>query len=177
MAVDFQTVLASPDLTYAEGIRFFRGKGMLNNSLRRLADDFDRKGINYAAVDAVALNRHGYKRFTEDIDIRLTPEGLDRFRETLLGLGYHPSFDGPRKKFKITENNIPLDIVMAGEFPGDGLPKPVVFPDPADHVVVIDGVKTITLEKLIELKLASGMTSVSVKRPGRCAGNDKDKEA
>jgi len=132
---------------------------MLNNSLRRLADDFDRKGINYAAVDAVALNRHGYKRFTEYIDILLTPAGLDRFCETLVGLGYRPSFDGPRKKFKITENNIPLDIVTAGEFPGDGLPKPVVFPDPADHVVVIDGVKTITLEKLIELKLASGMTA------------------
>ena len=30
---------------------------------------------------------------------------------------------------------------------------------PADHVVVIDGVKTITIEKLIELKLASGMTA------------------
>ena len=39
------------------------------------------------------------------------------------------------------------------------MPKPVVFPEPADFIVVIDGVKTLTLEKLIELKLASGMTA------------------
>lgn len=33
------------------------------------------------------------------------------------------------------------------------------FPDPSESFVVIDGVKTISLEKLIELKLASGMTA------------------
>ena len=43
--------------------------------------------------------------------------------------------------------------------PGDGQPKPVAFPDPADTSIEIDGVKFPTLEKLIELKLASGMTA------------------
>ncbi len=132
---------------------------MLNEALRRIAADLERNGIDYATVGAVALNRHGYKRFTEDIDLLLTREGLERFRETLVGLGYRPSFEGARKKFKTTEDNIRVDIVTSGEYPGDGLPKPVVFPNPADHVVVIDGVKTITLEKLIELKLASGLTA------------------
>lgn len=132
---------------------------MLNKALRKIAADLDRNGIDYATVGAVALNRHGYKRFTEDIDLLVTREGLDRFCETLVGLGYRPSFAGARKQFKITEHNIALDMVTSGEFPGDGLPKPVVFPDPTDHFVVIDGVKTITLEKLIELKLASGMTA------------------
>ena len=37
--------------------------------------------------------------------------------------------------------------------------KPVEFPDPAEFVVVIDSIKTISLEKLIELKLTSGMTA------------------
>jgi hypothetical protein len=158
MAVDFQTVLASPDAAYDEGLKFFRGKGMLNQALRKIAADFDREEIDYAAIGAIALNRHGYRRFTEDIDLLLTREGLERFRERLVGRGYRPAFEGARKKYRTSEN-IPIEIITTGEFPGDGLPKPVAFPDPADVGVVLDGVKTIQLEKLIELKLASGSTA------------------
>ena len=50
-------------------------------------------------------------------------------------------------------------MITAGEYPGDGQPKPVSFPGPAENPVEIDGVKFPTLEKLIELKLASGMTA------------------
>ena len=52
-----------------------------------------------------------------------------------------------------------MDVIAAGEYPGDGLPKPVSFPNPADASIHIDGVNFATLEKLIELKLASGMTA------------------
>ena len=159
MAVDFQNLLLSPDVTYAEGIKFFRGKGMLNKALKRIAADLDRQGIDYAVIGAIALNRHGYKRFTEDIDLLLTSEGLEKFREKLVGLGYRPAFEGAKKKFRTTDENIPVDIIASGEYPGDGLPKPVEFPNPSDFVVIIDGVKTISLEKLIELKLASGLSA------------------
>lgn len=132
---------------------------MLNKALKKIAADLDREGIDYVAVGAVALNRHGYKRFTEDIDLLLTTEGLDRFHAKLVGLGYRPSFEGSRKRLKTTDGNVPVDIIIAGEFPGDGKPKPVTFPEPAEFAVVIDGVKTISLDKLIELKLASGMSA------------------
>lgn len=159
MAVDFLTLISSPSEAYAEGLRFFRGVGMINDALKRLTDDLDRNGIEYAVIGAVALNQHGYRRFTEDIDLLLTRTGLETFREKLVGLGYRPAFEGARKKFRTTEENIPLEIITSGEFPGDGLPKPVVFPDPSESVVEIDGIKTISLEKLIELKLTSGMTA------------------
>lgn len=158
MAADFQTVLSSPDATYSEGLLFFQGKGMLNSALQKIAADLERVGIDYVAIEAIALNRHGYRRFTEDIDLLLTREGLEKFREKLIGRGYRPAFEGARKKYRTSEN-IPLEIITTGEFPGDGKPKSVVFPDPADVVVIIDEVKTINLEKLIELKLASGMTA------------------
>ena len=159
MAINFQTVLLSPDVAYAEGIRFFKGKGMLNKALKRIAADLDRHTIDYVAIGAIALNRHGYKRFTEDIDLLLTREGLKKFREKLVGLGYRPAFEGATKKFRTTDENIPVEIIASGEYPGDGLPKPVEFPNPSDFAVVIDGVNTISLEKLIELKLASGLTA------------------
>ena len=159
MAVDFQTVLSSPTLAYAEGLRFFRGEGMLNDALKRIVADLDRNGIDYAVIGPVALNQHGYRRFTEDIDLLLTKTGLEKFRERLVGLGYRPAFETATKKFRTTEDNIPVEIITSGEFPGDGLPKPVKFPEPLEWSVVIYGVNTISLEKLIELKLTSGMTA------------------
>lgn len=159
MAVDFQTIIASPSAAYLEGLNFFRGKGMLNNALKRLTADLQRSGIDYVVIGAIALNQHGYRRFTEDIDLLLTKEGLEKFREKLVGFNYQPAFEGAQKKFRTTEENIPVEIITAGEFPGDGLPKPVRFPAPDESFIEIEGIKTISLEKLIELKLTSGISA------------------
>jgi hypothetical protein len=159
MHVDFQRLISSPNAAYAEGLRFFNGVGMLNDALGKLARDLERCGIDYAVIGAVALNQHGFQRFTSDIDVLLNADGLERFRDRLVGLGYRPAFEGARKKFRTTETNVPVEFIVTGEFPGDGRPKPVVFPEPSDFFVIIDGVKTITLEKLVELKLSSGMTA------------------
>jgi hypothetical protein len=156
---DFQATISSPTGAYAEGLKFFRGTGMLNDALTKLANDLDRNGIEYAVIGAIALNQHGYRRFTEDIDIVLSREGLEAFREKLVGLGYRPAFHGARKKFRTTDENVPIEIITSGEYPGDGLPKPVQFPEPETASENIDGIKTITLERLVELKLASGMTA------------------
>lgn len=156
---DFQTIISSPRAAYAEALRFFNGKGMLNDALGRLAADLDGKNIKYAVIGAVALNQHGYQRLTVDIDILLSVDGLERFQNELVGLGYRPAFEGARKKFRISRENIPLEVITAGEYPGDGKPKPVVFPEPDEEYVIIDGIRTLTLEKLIELKLASGISA------------------
>jgi len=132
---------------------------MINDALRRLATDLERNDIPYAVIGAIALNQHGYQRFTVDIDLLMTKEGLEKFSSVLVGRGYRPAFTGARKMFRSTQENIPIEIITSGEFPGDGLPKPVQFPEPDQFSVVIDGVNTISLEKLVELKLTSGMTA------------------
>ena len=53
-----------------------------------------------------------------------------------------------------------IDVLIAGEFPGDGLPKPVAFPDPATVSVEGERFHILPLATLLELKLASGMTAV-----------------
>ncbi len=159
MRTDFQQVIASPVTAYQEGLRFFMGEGILNETLRRVTKDLENHQIDYSVIGAVALNQHGYRRFTEDIDLLMTKEGLEKFRDELIGKGYRPAFKGATKKFRTTQENVTVEIIMSGEFPGDGKPKPVVFPDPSESQTEIDGVKTLTLEKLIELKLASGMTA------------------
>ena len=49
--------------------------------------------------------------------------------------------------------------LIAGEFPGDGLPKPVAFPDPAGVAVEGGRFRILSLHTLVELKLASGMSA------------------
>ena len=144
---------------YAEGQRYFMGQGELHGALAQLADDLKRHGIDYMVIGAVALMAHGYPRFTEDIDLVLTKEGLEAFHRELVGLGYAPAFQGARKRLRATRAGVPIEVIVAGEYPGDGKPKPVEFPVPADAATEIDGVQFVTLEKLIELKLASGMTA------------------
>ena len=156
---DFQETISSPSAAFDEGLRFFAGKGMLNNALTRIVRRLNELGIDYAVIGAVALNQYGYRRFTEDIDLLLTKEGLERFQSELVGLGYRPAFEGSRKQFRSTAENIRVEIVTTGEYPGDGQPKSVSFPNPNEAVTEIDGIKTINLEKLVELKLASGMSA------------------
>jgi len=57
-----------------------------------------------------------------------------------------------------------IEVITSGEYPGDGLPKPVSFPDPAGATVEVAGLRVINLEKLIELKLASGMIAAHRRR-------------
>lgn len=155
---------ATPEQTsvrelYAEGVRYLMGEGNLNNALAQLCEDLDTHGIDYVVIGAVALMAHGYPRFTEDIDLVLTREGLDAFHRELVGLGYLPAFEGARKRLRATRGGVPVEVILAGEYPGDGLPKPVSFPEPAAASIEIDGVRVVTLERLVELKLASGMTA------------------
>jgi hypothetical protein len=144
---------------YAEGQRFFMGEGKLNDALSRLARDLREHEIDYMVIGALALLAYGYARFTEDIDVVVTPDGLERFHDLLVGRGYLPAFSGARKRLRSTVDGAPVELIAAGEFPGDGKPKPVAFPNPTDHSVEIEGIKFPRLEKLIELKLASGMTA------------------
>lgn len=145
--------------TFAEGQRYFIGRGSLNNTLAQLAKDLKEQGIDYAVIGAVALLAHGYPRFTEDIDLVLTVEGLEKFHGELVGMGYAPAFPGARKRLRSTRDGVSIEVMTTGEYPGDGKPKPVTMPEPRTASIEIDGVRFVTLEKLIELKLASGMTA------------------
>lgn len=155
---DFLALIASPDRAYDEGLRFFKGEGMVNEAVKKIARDLESRGIDYALIGAGALNRHGYQRFTSDIDVVLSAEGLERFHSELVGRGYRPALPGARKAFRWTEGNVPVEVITTDEYPGYGLPKSVRFPDPATEYVIIDGVRTVALPRLVELKLASGLT-------------------
>ena len=127
--------------SYGEALRYFMGQGSLNRALTHLAADLKEHGIDYVVIGAVALFAHGYRRLTEDINLVFTAEGLNKFHEQLSGLGYAPAFPGERKRLRSTRDGVRIDVIAAGEYPGDGKPKPVRFPNPSEASVEIDGVR------------------------------------
>ncbi len=138
---------------------FFAGEGPIHATLRRLAERLDREGMPYALIGAMALNLLGYARQTVDLDVLLTKEGLKKFRRKFLGRGYVPAFPGAMKSFRDFDTGVRIDFISAGEYPGDGKPKPVSFPDPSAASVAAGPYRVVSLEKLIELKLASGLSA------------------
>jgi hypothetical protein len=144
---------------YAEGLRHFMGQGNVHNALTQITGDLKKHGIDYMVIGAVALMAHGYPSFSEDIDLVLTPEGLETFHRELSGLGYVPAFPGAKKRLRSTKDGVSIEVMTTGEYPGDGKPKPVSIPEPSTASIEIDGIQIVTFEKLIELKLASGMTA------------------
>jgi hypothetical protein len=141
-----------------EGSMHFEKESAVHKTLRKITSKLDELGIPYALAGAMAMFFHGYRRFTEDVDILVTRDGLRKIHEHLDGLGYVPPFTGS-KQLRDTEHGVRVEFLVAGDFPGDGKPKPVAFPDPAEASMVLDGVRCLQLAKLIELKLASGMTN------------------
>jgi hypothetical protein len=142
----------------AEGSRFFEEKSAVQDTLRKIVNHLDQLGIPYVVSGGLALFAHGFRRFTEDVDLLVTPEGLKRIHQELDGLGYLPPFPGS-KNLRDTESGVKIEFLLTGQFPGDAKPKPVQFPDPQSVAIQKDGVKYLSLPALVELKLASGMTN------------------
>lgn len=140
---------------------FLRGHGTVHDALRRITTRLHALGIPYAVVGGLALFQHGYRRFTEDVDLMVTRDGLARIQAELRGRGYRPKHEDARN-LRDTETGVAIEFRVTGQFPGDGRPQPVAFPDPAECSTVVDGVAYLNLDKLVELKLASGLSA-----PGR----------
>ena len=162
MTAAYETQLDS-DLPWAlrEGSMFFEEKGGLHDTLRRVTHRLQELNIPYAVAGGMALFAHGFRRFTEDVDILVTREGLERLHHELDGRGYVPLFPGS-KNLRDADSGVRVEFLVTGDYPGDGKPKPVAFPDPAQAGIEREGICWLNLPALVELKLASGMTA-----PGR----------
>ncbi|MCH8047927.1 MAG: hypothetical protein IID44_29890 [Planctomycetes bacterium] len=138
---------------------FFMRQSPIHSAARRIARTLAEMEIPFAIAGALAANAHGHVRTTEDVHILLQPQGLHDFKQAWLGRGWIEKFAGS-KGFRDTTDNVNIDVLLSGDYPGDGRPKPVVFPDPAEVAEADEeGIPILSLAVLIELKLASGMTA------------------
>jgi len=156
-----QRLNANLDWALREGSMHFEKESAVHKTLRKITRRLEELGIPYAVVGGMAMFFHGYRRFTEDVDLLVTREGLKEVHKKLEGLGYVPPFAGS-KHLRDMEHGVKVQFLVTGDFPGDGKPKELAFPNPEETAVKIDGVLCLQLPRLLELKLASGMTN-----PGR----------
>jgi hypothetical protein len=75
----------------------------------------------------MALNEWGYRRVTVDVGVLLTAEGMKALKDEAIGRGYVEKLPGGRG-LRDAEAGVNIDIVLAGEYPGDGRTTPVAFP-------------------------------------------------
>ena len=147
----FPAVLREADALYG-------GTGRLQQTYQRLAARLHDLGISSELVGGYALILHGVRRFTEDIDLLIRPRDLAVLRDSLIGAGY-VGIPGVSRSIRDAQTGVRIDFVLSGEFPGDGKPKAIAFPDPDEHTEVLQEIRVVDLKTLIELKLASGMTA------------------
>lgn len=138
--------------------RFFMKDDPVHATLRSITSRLEKLGVPYAVAGGMSLVAHGYERTTNDVDILVNAEGLHRIHAELEGLGYVRPFANS-KNLRDTSTGVRIEFLISGQYPGDGKPKPVAFPEPAAAGEVIDGIRYLQLGKLVELKLASGISA------------------
>ena len=138
----------------------YSSEDSIDRTIVDLAKDLENLKLDYAIVGGNALKVHGFKRFTTDVDVLLAKGGRQVFSQKLVGRGYAPRFEKAKSKFRNTVFNVNIDLLEAGDFPGDGKPNEIAFPDPKEHSFTITGsfgviIRYLNLLTLIQLKLAS----------------------
>ena len=118
-------------------------KSLSKETLKKLEEFLSRQGLT---MDMVNRQRPWL------VSMRVSLEEIHRRLE---GRGYVAAFAGSRN-LRDAEFGVRIDFLVAGQFPGDGKPKPVVFPEPQTAAIEIDGMRFLELTRLVELKLASG---------------------
>jgi len=133
---------------------FFQKNDPVHKTMRRVVKQLVKAKIPYAIVGGMAVNAHGHKRTTDDLDVLLTAEGLAEFRKRYVPKHYdrHPQL--PRR-FTDRKSEVTIDFLLTGLYPGSGRPGPISFPNPDAASQTIEEMQVIDLVTLIQLKLAA----------------------
>lgn len=138
---------------------FMMERSPVHDTMRRLAQALNELQIPFVIAGAMAANAHGHRRTTADVDVLLRREHLNQFKDYWIGRGWLDVFEGS-KGFRDTTNGVKVDVLIVGDYPGDGKVKPVAFPVPELVTEVRgEGLPYLNLKSLLELKIASGMTA------------------
>lgn len=151
-----QIALLSSDDNIAKKFLVDEGSIAVLSTAEKLARNLLKHDIKYAIVGGFALNVHGFKRQTIDVDVLMSKDDLVKFKQKIQHNGFAPRFRGAEKSFRDPTSNVGVDIIVSGTFPGDGKPKSLAFPEvTSENVMEIDGLTVIDLKTLIDLKLTS----------------------
>lgn len=115
-------------------------RGALLDVAREVSQLMRVTGIPGVIIGGVSVVLHGHVRTTKDVDVALAPP-LEPLAELLTANGF--TFDQERKEFR--KYGVPVHLVL-----------PEQFGEISGEVVEIEGISTVSLAQLINMKLRSG---------------------
>src|SRR5207253_783519 len=124
-----------------EALMMLQGKGAILRAARKVSDILDQSG---AIIGGVAVVLHGHVRTTNDVDVYVNTPNDATGQLKSAGL----KFVAPRREFLC--DGVPVHLVTSQE----ATPPPREF-------VRIEGIRTISLPDLINLKLQSGTRNIT----------------
>jgi hypothetical protein len=137
-----------------EVFMFHEDSGPVPETYRRLREALERQGIDHVVIGAFALAAHRLRRATNDVDICVRANDLEKFRQNLVGRIYQ-RVEGRQRRFYDPKTQVTFDLLVSGRIAGRrDKNKDVRFPDPSE-AVIIEGLKTVPLDRLIALKLVT----------------------
>jgi hypothetical protein len=143
-----------PLVPLEEVLMFHRGEGPVPQTLRGLQESLKEAGLEYIVIGAAARAAYQFRRATEDVDLCMREADLARFRELFVGTRFQ-SVEGRSRRFYDPQTQVTFDILVSGRLAGrPDRNKTVFFPDPSE-AVIRDGLPTVTLERLIALRLVT----------------------
>lgn len=133
---------------------FHQQTGPVPDTLAVLSQHLKAEGIEFVVIGAFALAAHKYQRATADVDVCMTPEDLEKFRREFVGKWYQ-RVEGRSRRFYDPRTKVTVDVLVSGELAGRTSRNKVIrFPHPAE-AREIGGIPTVSLARLIELKLVT----------------------
>ena len=124
-------------------------------SLKNIANLFRDHDINFTIIGGAARNQYGVEKITEDIDILVAKRDKEKMLKLPIGFIKELS-KGRGKIFSFHNPKTRIEIIYSGEISGDGI-NGGMYENPKLVSNDINGIPFLTLEKLIEYKLSSGI--------------------
>lgn len=135
----------------------------VRSAAERVSSALSSGQLPHAISGAVACNAYGHRRATQDVNLLVNVEELHSVCKVLQGGGWKPRYQAARRCWVDSFTQVAVDLLVSGEFPGDGLPKPVSFPRLTNEAefnwIEVGGVRVLGLIELISIKLASSTTA------------------
>lgn len=131
-------------LTFEETLLTLEGTGPVLAVAREVSEILRQSQINGAIIGGIAVSLHGYVRTTVDVDVFVEGDA-DRLSEQLIANGF--AFEPETRQF--VKNRVPVRIVTRNQ-----------LQSPPKHFEDIEGLRTVSLADLINMKLRSGTRSV-----------------
>lgn len=141
-------------LALEEGGRYFERRGSIHETLTRLVKLLQREHIDYCITGALAMFFHGFRRFTQSVDVIVSASGLNRFSACCESSRFEKTLH--TRDFRDRDTGVGLRFFLAGPGPSIHGLGHLTIPEPSCSSEEIDGILILTLPALMNLKLAVG---------------------